>query len=149
MNPRFVSRGVLTEDVICPTIVYLHASGLTSGAFTNYNEAMNYIPFLLKGKSFDKVNYLIALLWGKDGARNADLFVFSDINMKDWPGNPEVHSRVFNEYEIQSSGAISCGDGLILLGREEEHRRQCASIDDYLSRRPLILKSDGKRILEQ
>lgn len=82
---------------------------------------------------------MLGYAWGdrKTNQKVIDLFGFNDIN--DWPGNPDVSAYVVRNGVLIRDELICCGDALILLGREEEHRRKKESLEDYMSTMPLIL----------
>ncbi|MBI5797673.1 hypothetical protein HZA98_02085 [Candidatus Woesearchaeota archaeon] len=88
----------------------------------------------------DDLQYMIALLWG-DARRNqrvADIFGYSDIVQ--WNrGNPDVHHWQFRNEELDTeSHVVMCGDGSIILGMEELHRRKTANRNQYLSEGPSL-----------
>lgn len=93
------------------------------------------------------VDYVIAFLWGNQGRRVAELFGFGGV--KDWPGNPEVYSWVFEDgvYKPEER-QISCGDSLVVLGREEDQRRKTKSCDEWLCRTPSPNLKDLRSSLE-
>ena len=67
-----------------------------------------------------------------------DLFGFSDLDSRlvpiKLPGNPDVDNYVFrNGVYTPERKTIVCGDGLIVLGAEEEYRRQeTKNLAEYL-----------------
>lgn len=143
--PKVTGRGSFlsfAEDI--PSLrFYFHQSG--SGLFRDsdllggYAHLMNLVlinknPNLTKG-----CNYLIAVLWGCDNDKMVDLFGYSGLDLKNWPGNPEVSSYIFKDgVYLPKNKAISCGDGLIILGEEERYRRTTKSLEDYIKNPPKI-----------
>ena len=92
--------------------------------------------------------YVLAVMWG-DKSRNEkviDFFGFSGIN--EWPGNPDVSAWVMREgvYVSQErfgdiyvqNRKITCGDTLILLGREEQYRRKTSTLEEYVNIHPRL-----------
>ena len=77
-------------------------------------------------------DYFISLLWS-DEKRNElmDIFVYSDIK-NNWKGNPGISSWVVTNGIWKNKNPITCGEGIILLGREEEYRRTTRNISQYL-----------------
>ncbi|MEK7447603.1 MAG: hypothetical protein AAB632_02315 [Patescibacteria group bacterium] len=75
--------------------------------------------------------YFIALLWSDGDVKNCvDLFHIS--GLEGWGSNPEYHANVFKNGVPE--GCI-CGEGMSVVGREEEYRRiQCGSLEEYLDR---------------
>lgn len=69
-------------------------------------------------------DYLVGIIWGDTHSQESvvDFFGYQDIN--GWPGNPAVYSWVMRNGNYSSDKYITCGDGLILLGMEEDLRRR-------------------------
>ena len=89
--------------------------------------------------------WAIGILWGKDNSRIVDLFAYSDVTTLNWNENPSANNaRFIDGVMIQKPDSLTCGDGLIALGREESHRRTCRSIDDYLRDPPRFPTADIK-----
>jgi len=82
--------------------------------------------------------FLLALFWADSGDKMVDVLGYSqpDKGAK-WPGNLEVSGWIFRNgiYEPEEVG-ITCTDGIIIAGREEELRRSCMDIDQYLDTFP-------------
>jgi hypothetical protein len=65
-------------------------------------------------------------------------------DMEPWPGNPDVRTWVFENgfyvprTHINSHDDISdtCGDTLIMYGREEEFRRTVSGLEEYINKYP-------------
>ena len=55
-----------------------------------------------------------------------------------WCSNPEVYSWFISEGTLNDTRSVTCGDGTIVLGKEEEHRRKCKNIGDWLRNAPVI-----------
>lgn len=84
-----------------------------------------------------RLSHIIAILWYNQDARQrtVDLFLYSGI--ENWPGNPEVSSLVLaenaGEWYPNKDRIVTCGDGTIILGFEEELRRKTASLEQFLT----------------
>ena len=74
-----------------------------------------------------------------------DLFVYKDVRTVNWDENPSGdYARFIDGIMIQKPDYLTCGDGLIALGREESHRRTCRTIDHYLMNPPSFPTADIK-----
>ncbi len=122
-----------------PTRAYVHEAGFTDayGQLTGPDSPRTYVGKIFErhNRLFEPDDFLIMALWGDNGKQIAEVFGYFGINP--WPGNPEVNSWVFRDgiyhlYERQ----ISCGDTLIVLGREEEARRKSPNLEHYMKNPP-------------
>lgn len=129
--------GVILKDKrgeIPLTKGYVHDAGVDK-MFSHPVIARNYLitelsnlflsHILPEGINLREADYIIGITWGdiKKKERVVDFFSYSDI--KEWPGNPTVYNFVLRNSRVCSTSKdITCGDGLILLGMEEELRRK-------------------------
>ncbi|MBI4116142.1 hypothetical protein HY449_00175 [Candidatus Pacearchaeota archaeon] len=122
-----------------PVRAHLHRTGIT--AYGNTDEeikrfAPEYLEEAIMSKEFNslvekhRLEYALAQMWADGNQRIIDFFGFGDLR-GNWKGNPEVNSWDFRN-GIFTKGAITCGDGLIMLGREEEYRRTTHNIQTYM-----------------
>ena len=79
--------------------------------------------------------YGIIILWANPstGIKTIDAFIYGGLN--NWQGNPEIAHRVFTDGKPvtnSTSNLITCGDGIMLLGIEEEFRRKTRDIEEYM-----------------
>lgn len=90
--------------------------------------------------STEDYQFFTALLWGDKSDRMLDLFGYS--GLQNWASNPGIDSWVLkNGIIVPSNGKsieVTCGEGLVILGREEELRRTTDSLSDYLRVYPEI-----------
>lgn len=100
-----------------------------------------------KRKELRDTDYFIGVVWGdtENNQKVCDLFAYSDLDPGNWPGNPDVSAWVIRDGVFQRENPITCGDTLLVLGIEEEWRRNCKNLREYLSRDP-YLTSDLKVI---
>ncbi|HLD39217.1 MAG TPA: hypothetical protein VJB05_02815 [archaeon] len=78
------------------------------------------------------------MLWGDNGDRVAEVFGYGHVDKKDWPSNPEIYNWVFrNGIHQPKKRQISCGDTLIVLGKEESVRRRTSSLGEYWNEFPV------------
>ena len=126
---RIKLLGYGTEFIV-PIRAYLHEFG--SEIYRDGEANAHFMNTLAKNPDkFKKFDYAILVLWGDidKKERVIDAFGFSGINR--WPGNPDVSALVFRNGLYSQSENITCGDTLILLGKEEAYRRKTKSLDDY------------------
>ncbi|MBI2102292.1 hypothetical protein HYT55_00495 [Candidatus Woesearchaeota archaeon] len=81
--------------------------------------------------SASPASWYIGLVWydSSSSADVLDLFHFS--NYQGWPGNPDVRNFVVH-HGVYQPGPITCTQGIILLGQEEQLRRRTSSLEHYL-----------------
>jgi hypothetical protein len=78
------------------------------------------------------LDYFIAISWGEGRDRFLDFFGYTGVK-DNWKANPEVHGGVIKNGLFVTGGGITCGEGLIVLGREEECRLRTKDLEEYLS----------------
>ena len=123
-----------------PIRAHLHKTGTT--AYGENNErvkrhAINYLFEMIHSQRFneivreDNLEYALAAMWGDNGTKVVDLFGFRGVK-DSWLRNPDVLSWDFRN-GIFTRGAITCGDTLIMLGKEEDYRRRKnAGLETYM-----------------
>lgn len=92
--------------------------------------------------------YHIVILWDEitdDKESNShdvmtDVWIFDKLDS--WGSGPLVDVKIFRNYELETSIGVSAGDGLLMLGREEELRRNSNSLRDYLTGSRATLPKD-------
>jgi len=77
-------------------------------------------------------DYFISILWS-DSENNEmmDFFGFEGLK-KNWKANPDVQSWVIKNGVWMHDNPFTCGEGIILLGKEEELRRKTKNIEEYI-----------------
>ena len=145
--PNFKARLTL-PNFQPPVKAYLHNSGLAEAFPVKEGD---YVELEAKGhlvETIDKLDvskyfWILAAIWGKGGAKMMDLFGYHGI--KEWPGNPCIDSfatangiLVPRETTSLDEKEITCGDGSIVIGREEQYRRTTKDLADYMSHFPTI-----------
>lgn len=130
---------------------YLHATGSNLYGATLIdvaNEADRYVRE--KSVHFDflhhvSFSYFLGMLWGLESRneRIFELYGYRDLrftNTQTWQeSNPDVVPWVFvnGVYTAPTPpSALTCGDGMIMLGREEEYRRTTSDLGAYLDSWP-------------
>ncbi len=82
--------------------------------------------------------YHIVILWDEasDDKEAQSIDIMTDVWIFDkidsWGSGPLVDVKIFRNCNLESNIGVSAGDGLVMLGREEEHRRNSTSLDAYL-----------------
>jgi hypothetical protein len=124
-----------------PVRAYLHQAGFKELYGGDTDKAEFYFLGILDSqhKNLDNFGYVLATIWGdKDSrAKIIDFFGYSSVSPKE---NPEVHAWVVRDGVTIRTGLdhspTTCGDTLIVLGREEEHRRTTKDLNDFMSNPP-------------
>jgi hypothetical protein len=80
--------------------------------------------------------YHIVILWSHHQHLMSDIWIFGDL--ESWGSGPLVDVKIFSNYSPDFSSGVSAGDGLVLLGAEELHRRKCTSFNEYVQTRPTL-----------
>ncbi|MBU0760757.1 MAG: hypothetical protein KJ600_06900 [Nanoarchaeota archaeon] len=119
----------------------------------------SYTKYL--GDNLREHDYAIAIMWGqiKPGRVNARertnyriIEVFGFKGIEPWPGNPNVSNwamtnRIFTPLE-KPTDVTTCGDTLILLGKEESIRRECPSFPSYMGMPASLGEMEPKRYID-
>lgn len=90
------------------------------------NELYNSNPSLKTGQ------YHILFVWNLNRDRMTDVWIYEMENWSD--SGPLILCKTFRKYKECSDAGIASGDSIIVLGREEELRRQSKDIDSYVDR---------------
>ena len=86
-----------------------------------------------------KGEYHIIILWDEstDDSNSKSQDIMSDVWIFDktesWGAGPLVDVKTFRNTNIEENNGITTGDGLVMLGREEEFRRNSSSLEEYIS----------------
>jgi len=116
------------SDFSTPGRLYDHTAG--NEVFKTKDSSKEYLIgqfYWLKKQNLD---YFIAISWGEDGDKILDLVGYFGVK-KNWKTNAESDQWVIRNGIVVHSGKI-CGEGRILVGREEEHRRKTRNLKEYL-----------------
>lgn len=77
---------------------------------------------LYKGNQILKFgDYHIVILWDNGSDKMVDVWIYSEL--ESWGSGPLVDEKTFRNFKIEPNIGVSAGNALIMLGREEEHRR--------------------------
>jgi hypothetical protein len=101
-----------------------------------------------KNSHLHKGQYHIVFVWNLEGKRMTDVWVHLLNDFSD--SGPILECYTFRELEPCQDAGIASGDSIIAIGREEEYRRSCINLSEYLNRHkgmpifPINLKPDTK-----
>lgn len=90
------------------------------------------------GKLLEQGTYHIIILWDEatDDKDAKSIDVMTDVwifdKIESWGSGPLVDVKIFRNFKLETGIGVSAGDGLLMLGREEELRRTAESLDNYL-----------------
>lgn len=121
-----------------PLIVYpVKDESPIAEVFENEDDIQEHLEELYKNnKALLSGNYHILFVWNLDGERMTDVWVH---NMKNWSDSgPLLDCYTFREMKPCEDAGIASGDSIIALGREEELRRRCELLEQYIDRSKLI-----------
>lgn len=96
--------------------------------------------------------YHIVILWDEasDDKEAQSIDVMSDVWIFDkvdsWGSGPLVDVKIFRNLNLETGIGVSAGDGLLMLGREEELRRTATSLGEYLNGERAVLPEDIQAI---
>lgn len=141
-------------DRLPPIRAYIHSAGV-GNVFGSEISAKEYfmeqLGSYLEG-NFRGYDFAIAVIWASVGPstvnsrpqtnyRSIDIFGFSGLR-DNWLGNPDISNFVmtngiFKPLE-KPTDVTTCGDTLILLGKEEEYRRTTPNLEFYMNNPPNI-----------
>ncbi len=159
--PGFVGEVTLPGRIV-PVRAWIHGGNLI-GAYGNAQGAADYFKEFystvedelddnssrpsLENAPYD---FALAMVWANtaDGevSRNVDLFPAYDVDWDNWQANIEYDKCVFRDGTYVEGPAVTCGDGMIMLGAEEKYRRSVESLDEFMASPPhLKLKSVSRR----
>ncbi|GEM_PF-2898159 len=139
-TPFHCLSGRVTRDN-APGRGYFHTSGFNEIFGGNVDAQESYAFEALRDNSslLRDTDYFLVAIWGdvSKGDKVMDLFTYNGVYP--WPGNPEVSAYVLrNGIYAPEERSITCGDTLMILGKEEEHRRQTTNLNEYISNPPVI-----------
>lgn len=146
----FKARFIFSDNENPIGRAYVHRAGLDD-VFGSKEKVMKYFnqqyDVYLKEK-FRDYDFSIAVLWGFLGSSKTkhkmiDVFGFHGLN-RNWPGNPDVSNFVMDNGIFRplekTTDVTTCGDTIMLLGKEEEYRRRTQNLDFYLNHPPILDK---------
>lgn len=123
-----------------PVIVY-PCTGLEKSLSRNEKQSISqHLESLYQANDqlLNAGTYHLIILWNESSGDPkieskdvmTDVWIFDKI--ESWGSGPLVDVKIFRNHQVVSDIGVSAGDGLLLLGREEELRRSSSSLDDYL-----------------
>lgn len=74
--------------------------------------------------------YNIDILWNDGKDIMVDVWIYDRI--ESWGSGPLVDVKIFRNMKPDSMSGVSAGNGLVLLGLEEQHRWKSKSLHDYI-----------------
>jgi len=149
-SPRLNGRLTLqdAESGISPFRAYFHESMFRGGFNLFSKEAReeakgHLIRAIAACEHLKDASFLLAVCWQRDRYKITDIL---RPKIKQWALEPEYRAFRFEDGIYQpEAGGVMLGDGLRILGREEEYRRHTRSMAQFLKQPPQL---DGFSIRE-
>ncbi|MBU0570347.1 hypothetical protein KKB40_06270 [Patescibacteria group bacterium] len=83
-------------------------------------------------ESLNRGDYHILFVWNLEGSRMTDIWIHDMTNWSD--SGPLIECVTFRDLEVCHDAGIASGDSVIVLGREEELRREVNNLQEYIDR---------------
>jgi hypothetical protein len=101
--------------------------------FKDVSEIKDHLHALyLKNPIIIKGQYQIVFVWNLEGKRMTDVWVHL---LNEWSDSgPILECYTFRELSPCQDAGIASGDSIIAIAREEELRRRCKTLEQYLDR---------------
>jgi len=101
--------------------------------YKNHSEIVSQLQNLYqKNQNVLKGQYHILFVWNLEGKRMTDVWIHL---VNEWSDSgPVLECYTFRDLEPCKDAGIASGDSIIVLAREEELRRRCKNLNDYLDR---------------
>jgi hypothetical protein len=132
MSRQYIPFTIRVEDI--PLIIYpVKDENPLEEVFSNKDEIIKHIENLYKqNSSLIKGEYHILFVWNLNKERMTDVWIHEMENWSD--SGPLISCKTFRGYKECSDAGIASGDSIIVLGREEELRRNSTDIESYVNR---------------
>lgn len=102
------------------------------------NSIKNHLEKLYTNRNLKNPgDFNIDILWEDKGDLMTDVWMYSQLN--NWGSGAFVDAKTFREYKRDTSMGVSAEFGLIMLGKEAEHRID-KTLKAYLETRPKLPK---------
>lgn len=117
---------------------YVHRTGLQDINAQPIQNAKKYLEDCLDFAELEKFDYAIAVVCGNSDENSRVINFFGYSGISEWPGNPTVTAFLMKNKVIIPQKDFVCGDVILMLGQEEEFRRERKNLDDYLANWPTL-----------
>ncbi len=114
-----------------PTIVY--PCGGVEEIFdrTEKGNIEKYLTKLFEKNEITKGDFNIIILWNEGKDIMSDVWIYDC----EWESGALTDTKIFKNFELTTEMGTGAEDGLILLGREAEHRKKRKDIEDYINKK--------------
>lgn len=110
-----------------PVILYPYRGIEVSFSKYEKGKLEEYVSSVLS----DVAAYAIVILWQDAQDIMTDVWLFGEF--ESWNAGPVVSVKNYRNGAIDTKSGVTAGDGLVMLGREEEQRRKSNSISEYIN----------------
>lgn len=132
MSRQYIPFTIEVQNI--PLIVYpVKDENPLEEVFTNKEDIVIHIKELYKqNPTLTEGVYHILFVWNLEEERMTDVWIHKMENWSD--SGPLISCKTFRGYKECTDAGIASGDSIIVLGREEELRRNSKDIDTYVDR---------------
>jgi hypothetical protein len=132
MSRQYIPFTIRIENI--PLIIYpVKDENPLEEVFSNKDEIIEHIENLYKqNSSLIKGEYHILFIWNLNKERMTDVWIHEMENWSD--SGPLISCKTFRGYKECNDAGIASGDSIIVLGREEELRRNSKDMESYVDR---------------
>lgn len=153
MNTNFVTKPncefletISFLDGVAPVRSYIHREGFEFFG-NDFASAKDHLKNTLNENQqlLGNLDYMIAILWGYKLEESLMMDIVGWPDAGNWPENKGAQSFIMeNGIYLPEEKGVTCGDGFILIGKEEKYRRSTKSLEDYMRNPPVLTNSlDG------
>jgi hypothetical protein len=132
MSRQYLPFTIKVKNI--PIIIYpVKDENPLEEVFNSKEDIIEHINKLYKeNKSLEIGEYHILFVWNLNKERMTDIWIHQMENWSD--SGPLISCKTFRGYEECTDAGIASGDSVIVLGREEELRRNSKDLKSYIVR---------------
>ena len=132
MSRQYIPFTIKIQNI--PLIVYpVKDENPLEKVFTNKEDIVKHIKELYKQNPTLTIGeYHILFVWNLEKERMTDVWIHQMENWSD--SGPLISCKTFRGYKECTDAGIASGDSIIVLGREEQLRRNSKDIGTYVER---------------
>jgi len=121
-----------------PGKFYVHTAGFDKvfGPDDPTGNSLAYVSQVMKTYQgrFNWYSFVIGIVWGDESNGDKVMDLFGYRGLKEWSGNPDVDLWVIRNGIYVPDISTTCGESLVVLGKEEEFRKGTKDLDEYFKK---------------